>query len=397
MKYAHIYLTPNETNPLGVIGDVQDETGKPMKGHQLVDVISQVSKFPKANDFLVHCHGPGGAVDVGDQIYDYLNGLKAEGKNVDTITDGDVGSIITKVFMVGRKRTVVDGAKFYIHAPWVSHLQGNASQIIQGLEGIMKEEERLLNFYKTQTGLTEAGLKGLMDGSSGQDGTYLSADQAVALKFATHKAPSKIKAFALIKQASMNTKKLTPGQVFAQKLGTIMDQVFGTSAATINALELPGEKGMIYVNTEDPENLVGAECSVMDEAGNSVPAPDGEHKLTDGRTLVVAGGKVAEVKPAEAPASPAPTASEKELRDKIASLEQANAVQAQEIASLKSVDVNAAITKAIEDFKASYPALGKPPVRAINTNGQPVQNGHRSIAQAMEQKREERKKQIFKN
>lgn len=378
MKQAHIYITPSESNPLGVIGEVVGENGETIKGTQLIDVMTQVSKYPGVTSFLFHCAGPGGAVDVGDQIHDYMEGLKAEGKIVDTITDGDVGSILTKIYMAGQTRTMVDGHKFYIHAPWVSHIQGNATQIIQGLEDLIKEENKLLSFYKQKTGITDAGLKGLMEGSGEKDGTFITADQAVSLKFATVKAPSKIKAFALLKNPNMAKDKLTVGQ----KIGQLIDMVTGKSQ--INALDLQTKDGKtISVSAEDPANLVGADVIVTDEAGNTVEHFEGETELADGRILVVSGGKVADVKPAAAaqaavpaapatptvpanpaatPAAPKPSAMEIELQNKVKALET-------ELAAMKAVNIDDKINAAIDGLKNSL-VSGKAPVKAISNNGQ---------------------------
>ena len=64
------------------------------------------------------------------------------------------------------------------------------------------------------------------------------------------------------------------------------------------------DKGDLVYNTESLE--VGSEVYTEDENGENVPAADGEYVLEDGRTVVVAEGKVTEIKEKEeAPAEPA--------------------------------------------------------------------------------------------
>ena len=83
--------------------------------------------------------------------------------------------------------------------------------------------------------------------------------------------------------------------------------------------EVKTDKGsLIY----DGELAVDIEVMVEDEEGNVVAAPDGEYNLEDGRVVVVADGKVAEIK--EAPVTEetikevleeeAPAKDEKDLR-----------------------------------------------------------------------------------
>ena len=74
------------------------------------------------------------------------------------------------------------------------------------------------------------------------------------------------------------------------------------------------DKGNLIYNTETLE--VGAEVFVEDENGENVPAADGEYVLEDGRTVVVAEGKVTEIKEKEeAPAEPETKPAEEQMVD----------------------------------------------------------------------------------
>ena len=74
-------------------------------------------------------------------------------------------------------------------------------------------------------------------------------------------------------------------------------------AKTINT-----DKGVLsYVG----ELAVGTEVNITNEDGSVAPAPDGEYTAEDGSTIVVAEGKVAEIKEAAAPADPEPVVENK--------------------------------------------------------------------------------------
>jgi ATP-dependent protease ClpP protease subunit len=399
VNYAHLFLTPNESNPLGVIGEVPGENGETIQGHTLVSLMAQVAKYPDAKDFLLHCEGPGGDVQAGDQMYDYLEALKAEGKRLDTITTGDIGSIMTKPFMAGQERTIGEGHKLYVHAPWVPHLEGNATEIASGLKGVYEEQEKLKKFYQLKTGLSDTGIKGIMTGSSSQDGTFINADQAVALKFATRKAPTKIKAFALIKNKNMSKETQTMGQ----KFGALLDMMLGNTAPVVPpaAATAPPAKAMVPLvmeggmklisSAEDPANLIGS--TITDEAGQ--PLQDGPVKLTDGRTLILTGGTVAEVQPAAAAQADATAIAPVASATEIALQNQVQALTA-ELNTLKAVDVNAMVDQKIEAFKAEFPGVGKAPTKAINTNGaQSGYQGHKTIAMKQSEQREKRKQELL--
>ena len=76
------------------------------------------------------------------------------------------------------------------------------------------------------------------------------------------------------------------------------------------------DKGNLIYNTDMLE--VGSEVFVEDENGENVPAADGEYILEDGRTVVVAEGKVTEIKEKEeAPAEPEAKPAEEQMVDEM--------------------------------------------------------------------------------
>ena len=129
------------------------------------------------------------------------------------------------------------------------------------------------------------------------------------------------------------------------------------------------DKGDLVYNTESLE--VGSEVYTEDESGENVPAADGEYILEDGRVVVVAEGKVTEIKekeeapaepeakpaeeqmvdemPTETPAEPAPAENEKvtALEERVATLE---AQLADVIAKLAEIQTTPAASPAEEEF-----------------------------------------------
>jgi ATP-dependent Clp protease protease subunit len=362
----------------GVIGSYTDEEGQEVKGVELLDVISQVKSQPQATSFLVHIMGPGGLVDAGNAIYDYLESLKAQGIQVDTITDGDIGSIATKVFLAGTNRTIVDGHEFFIHNPWNQPKPGDAKSQELELAMLKQTEAQLRAFYQQHTNITDTGLKGLMDKQTG-----MNADQAVTLGFATRKAVgNKIKALSLLKNNSTMSEKITTDSIAKQ----IADGI----KALFKAEGLPGAA---------PAAAAPAPGGAPDLTGKPVlvdgqPAPDGVYTIAGGMVASVEPVTEEQNEPAAQPGSPNPAAGAAPAQN-VAQAQELAALKA-ELAELKAVDHNAAITKAIEDFKNSLP-VGKNPVKAFNNNGgnDTGTYTHKSIAQRTTEKQEEKKKQQF--
>ena len=91
---------------------------------------------------------------------------------------------------------------------------------------------------------------------------------------------------------------------------------------------------------------VGTAVQIVGEGGETSTAPDGEYTAEDGSVIVVADGKVAEIKPAPAPAEPEPAPA---VENKFAKVAQAF----QETYN----DKMAALVKAIEEMGFAWPWL----------------------------------------
>lgn len=80
------------------------------------------------------------------------------------------------------------------------------------------------------------------------------------------------------------------------------------------------DKGKLEWNDEGEDLKAGDEVFVRDEEGNRIPAPDGEYRTEDGKTIVVVDGKVAEIRDPEAEVAPEPDPEMEALRAENAEL-----------------------------------------------------------------------------
>jgi len=249
------------------IGSYVDENGVDVRGVELIDVISQVSKLPEGIDTLeVRIKGPGGNVDVGDAIYDYLDSLKSK-YTVNTVQVGLLGSIDTKIFMVGQDRKRNPMFDFIIHNPWNNPGPGDAKYQAARLEGLLQKESALRKFYMKITGLTEEAIGPLMDAE-----TNIDAQHSIDLKFATSLTQTPV-------MAKVTDKKLT----FDQRVAAIR-------AAITGKVE---DKAEVKLTLADGRELVSDAADMMSLEGSNLmldgaPAPVGDYPLTDGSTLNVA-------------------------------------------------------------------------------------------------------------
>jgi len=131
---------------------------------------------------------------------------------------------------------------------------------------------------------------------------------------------------------------------------------------------------------------IGAEAKLVDESGNSSPAPDGEHELVDGTMVTTVGGKVegietpqAEMEPIEMPEEEIPMGSDKfeEIDSTIENLKSENEALKAKIASIEGK-----FSQAINDLSDVVLGLASTP------GASPIQAPKNSFSQV--EKREDK-------
>lgn len=358
-----------------------DEAGLFHKGVQLLDVVEQVP--PDATEFEVSINSPGGYVDIGDAIYDYLNSLKKKGK-VTTIQDGLVGSIATKIFLAGDERLVDDRFQFWIHNPFKENVSGDSDELMAFAQGLAETETKLRQFYMGFTNISDEGLDALMKVETG-----LTADQCIKFGFATGKKT--VPVLNIIKPKMKEEKSFMEHvkAFFTEKPKGVQPkaQVPGATTPQSMVVNLADGAGSFWVEGEGVAEGVAA--FLLDEAGQPTPQAlaDGEYKLEDGSMVSVMGGKVAKVAQAEIPTDPK---EEEEMIPK--SQVEAMVKSAVEAAMLPVKKEN---EEAIMALKKSARIGVQPTKAAIGLpDNQPK---GRTIASVMREKQEERRKQLNKN
>ena len=268
-----IYIPGKDENGVEMnaeIGSRKDEKGNFVRGVELIDVIQQVAKLPEDTKILqVNIKGPGGRVDVGDAIYDYLESLKKK-YTVNTVQVGDLGSISTKIWGVGQDRKRDPQFGFIIHNPWNNPGPGDSKYQAAQLESLLLAEEALRKFYMKLTGLTSEALEPLMDVE-----TDLTAQQCIDLKFAT--SLTLIPVMASVKK---DDKKLS----FDERIAAVRAAITGKKEkAEVKALDLPLADGRVLVS--DAADMSALEGSMLTIDG--APAPVFEYQLADGSVVSV--------------------------------------------------------------------------------------------------------------
>ena len=134
MEAGKIYIS-------GVIGeDVSD-----------IDVIRQVKSLGQIEELNVYITSPGGSIDVGFAIYNYLKSLPF---NVTTYARGNCDSIATVIFQAGSKRYIEESINSFVihnaHVTLFTTVDANQLQLLE--KQLRTEEDRITDFYSKKTG-----------------------------------------------------------------------------------------------------------------------------------------------------------------------------------------------------------------------------------------------------
>lgn len=364
-----------------------DEKGLFHKGVVLLDVIEQAESQPDATEFEVSINSPGGYVDIGDAIYNYLQSLKKKGK-VNTIQNGLVGSIATKIFLAGDERLVDDRFQFWIHNPFKEGVSGDADELMAMAKGLEETETALRQFYMNFTKISDEGLDALMKAETG-----LTSDQCIKFGFATGK--KSVPVLNIINPTMKKDEKSFMDHVkafFTQDPKGVQPkaQIPGATQPKSMVVNLADGAGSFWIDGEGVAEGVAA--FLLDEAGQptSQSLADGDYALEDGSVISVMGGKVAKLTAKQE----IPMEDEEEMIPKSqveamvkAAVEQAIAPKLAEFEKEKESAIMALKKSARIGVQPTKAALGLP-------DNQPK---GRTIASVMRDKREERRKQLNKN
>lgn len=252
---------------INIFGDIGEDV-------TLVDVIQQVKKQPNAESFIVNIDSPGGYLEEGFAIYDYLKSLN----NVHTKGRGVVASSATIIFMAGQKRSIYNGTQFMIHFPFIAKLENAGSEDLDRVSKMIKEDElKLTKFYSRETNIEEKSISSML-----RSETFLNEDQLFDLGFTTEKETAKIAAKLIYKEMNKDTKK--EGKSLLDKIKALL----GEEKSSNKILFASDEREVEFPDVaEDAEIQVGDTVMI-----DGTKPEDGSIILKDGRTIVIVDGKV---------------------------------------------------------------------------------------------------------
>ena len=267
--------------------------------------IADKAEDDKEINMQINC--PGGNCIEGFAIYDLMRSLENHTITAEVI--GECSSMATIVLLAASRRKAHPNARICIHKPRFidfyapTMTEDEARRLHDDLHA---ETERLKKIYLDRTTMSEEQLEELMTADK-----YITAEDALALGVITE----------IIQPMTATTTKRHMNK-FARALKAFTDAMKEDEQQVV-AMTLNAEDGTaIEIEREEGDPQVGDTAS-----------PDGEWKMADGTTIVIAEGVITEIKPAE-PAEEEMT--EEEMAEAIATMTEAMNALTAENEALKS-------------------------------------------------------------
>ena len=324
-----------------------------------------------AEELIVSINSGGGSCDEGFAIYNLLTN---SGKKITTRAVGTCASIASVIFLAGSKREIFDNTQVMIHLPMIMPYEPlNETEIDKLKNQLAQEKDRILNLYVDRTGADRVTLDSYM-----VDETYLTADQAIELKFATE-IVKPIMAVAKNKfnmKMNHNSNAAKAVKVIASLLGVEI-----TDEEVVN-IDLTTTDGKVL--SINPALEVGATVQ-MDGAD----APDADYTMESGEVITVVGGKItAVVLPASDEAKDTEIANLKAeleaLKATNSQLTETNNTLTADVANMK--EENEAVAKQVNDITAHLKTLNVD-FKAVQTTNFNKENKPKEFDAEAERKR----------
>lgn len=290
LKLYNDIQTENEKNLCRWFGEAEGVCFKDVD-----EFLSQMEDGDDKIDLKIFCDG--GSVLEGWAIYDKL---RASGKEISATVEGKCASMATVILLAAPKerRCAYKSAQVCVHNPWVpGYSLGDtmtADDLQKAADRLKEQQEKILDLYVERCGCDREEMQALMD-----EDKFISADEAKGLGLigeiiapvsakrsegASINNLNKSSEMAEIKDEKIEVKASIWEKIKA-KLG--IEKAEDLEESEVMAMELStASGGSVTIEREEGEPQVGDKAS-----------PDGEHKMPDGKTIVVKDGVITEIKP----------------------------------------------------------------------------------------------------
>jgi ATP-dependent protease ClpP protease subunit len=242
-----------------------------------VSIKKQYSKQSDATSFNVNINTVGGEVTEGRKMFAFLEGLKEQGIEITTVTDGLVASMGTYLFMVGNERIYYDSDEFRPHLPFAKNFSGNSVDLLQAGLYVDSKEKEFAKFYAEHTNLEYQESFDLL-----AEDRVITNEEMLSMGFATQ-IREKRQIFATIKIENMGLIDEAKKVLGLSKEETVIEK----TAEVVNVLITLEDGTQVETSAEVSTPAIGDAWNV-----EGIVIANGNYKTQSGFDVVIESGKV---------------------------------------------------------------------------------------------------------
>ena len=239
-----------------------------------LDIKRQLASLGNVSAIVLHIQSPGGSVYAG---YNTYHVLKAAGKPITAVIEGECQSIATFIALAADKVIARNPSVFMIHNP-SNEIQGDAQKLEAGASELRNIEKDMIAAYVAKTKLPEDQIRSMMSKQ-----TSMTATQAKEMGF-VDEVQEHLRAVAMGKKVTM---KKNTFKELGDKIASAIREMMPTGEAKAIALTTT-DGATLNVESEDGD-LMGKPATIDGQPASGVYA------LTDGRSVTCVDGIVTEV------------------------------------------------------------------------------------------------------
>jgi ATP-dependent protease ClpP protease subunit len=306
MAEAKVYIS-------GPIVADSSEAGNAYPYCMLEDVQRELEYQKPFDAVRVIINSPGGRVDKGMAMYDWLRALP--GVTITTEAIGQCSSIATAVFLAGSVRIAHPHTEGLVHLPTGGINGATAEQAQAWADEMARCEADLLALYVERAGVDEAAFREIMSAQ-----TTLVGQELMDYGFATQ-ILQPATALAIVPTTASTSADADQAPGWAQQLMSKFN--LGLAAMTTALASIKPAKAQATTDAATALQVTTDSGSTLDidtgdrasyEVGDTVTSDgtavaDAEYVLTDGNTISVADGAITAITPADTTDSTDTTAS----------------------------------------------------------------------------------------
>lgn len=299
MAEAKVYIS-------GPIVADSSEAGNAYPYTTVEDVTMQLDWQKPFDAVRVVINSPGGRVDKGMAIYDYLRGLN--GVTITTEAIGQCSSIATAVFLAGSVRIAHPHTESLVHLPVGGISGATAEQAQAWADEMARCEAALLALYVERAGVDETAFREIMSAQ-----TTLVGQQLLDYGFATQVLEPATALAIVPSTASTSADEAANVPGWAHQFMSKITNALASMNAGLASLRKPATNQAATDATTNQEVTTDGGDTLSIDTGDrdtyavgdavttadGTAAADGDYVLTDGNTISVASGAITAITPAD--------------------------------------------------------------------------------------------------